>query len=48
MHELVREILIDAEPETIFPFLVDAEKHVEWCGASAELDARPGGIYRAC
>jgi uncharacterized protein YndB with AHSA1/START domain len=44
--ELVREILIDAEPETIFPFLVDADKHVEWSGTTAELDPRPGGIYR--
>jgi uncharacterized protein YndB with AHSA1/START domain len=47
MHELVREILVDADPETIFPFLVDAEKHVEWCGTVAELDARPGGVYRS-
>jgi uncharacterized protein YndB with AHSA1/START domain len=47
MHELVREILIDAEPETIFPFLVDAEKHVEWCGTECELDPRPGGVYKA-
>ena len=47
MHELVREILVDAEPETIFPFLVDSEKHVEWCGTVAELDPRPGGVYKA-
>jgi uncharacterized protein YndB with AHSA1/START domain len=45
-HELVREILIDAEPETIFPFLVDADRHIEWSGTQAELDPRPGGIYR--
>lgn len=46
MHDLVREILIDAEPETIFPFLIDPERHVEWCGTAAELDPRPGGTYK--
>ena len=46
MHELVKEILIDAEPETIWPFLVDPEKHIEWNGSAAELDPRPGGIYK--
>src|SRR4051812_34842746 len=46
MAELVREIMIDASPETIWPFLVDPEKHVEWCGTVAELDPRPGGTYR--
>ena len=46
MAELVREIMIDATPETIFPFLTDAERHVEWDGTEAELDPRPGGIYR--
>jgi len=45
MAELVREIVIDATPETIWPFLTDAGKVVEWMGA-AEIDARPGGIYR--
>jgi uncharacterized protein YndB with AHSA1/START domain len=46
MAELVREILIDASPETIFEYITVAEKHVEWDGTEAELDARPGGIYR--
>jgi uncharacterized protein YndB with AHSA1/START domain len=46
MAELVREILIDATPETIFPFLTDPAKHVQWDGTEAELDPRPGGIYR--
>lgn len=46
MAELVREVLIDAQPETVFEFLTVSEKHVEWVGTSAELDPRPGGIYK--
>ena len=46
MAELVREIVIDASPETMWPFLVDPEKHVEWMGTIAEIDPRPGGVYR--
>jgi uncharacterized protein YndB with AHSA1/START domain len=46
MAELVREIMIDATPETIWPFLTDPGRHVEWDGTVAELDPRPGGVYR--
>ena len=46
MTELVREIMVDATPETIWPFLVDPSKHLEWMGTVAEIDARPGGQYR--
>ena len=46
MAELVREIMIDATPETIWPFLVDPEKHVEWLGTVADIDPRPGGVYK--
>jgi uncharacterized protein YndB with AHSA1/START domain len=41
-----REVRIAARPETVFDFLVDQEKQVLWMGRRAELDARPGGIYR--
>jgi uncharacterized protein YndB with AHSA1/START domain len=34
MAELVREIVIDANPETIWPFLTDPAKHVEWWAPS--------------
>ena len=44
--DLEREIMIDATPETIFPFLTVAEKHLEWEGTAVELDPRPGGVYR--
>jgi uncharacterized protein YndB with AHSA1/START domain len=46
MAELVREIMIAATPETIWPFLTEPDKHVEWIGTVAEIDPRPGGVYR--
>jgi uncharacterized protein YndB with AHSA1/START domain len=46
MAELVREIMIDATPETIWPYLTQADKHIQWEGTEAELDPRPGGVYR--
>jgi uncharacterized protein YndB with AHSA1/START domain len=46
MAELVREIVIAATPETIWPFLTDPDRHVQWMGTHAEIDPRPGGIYR--
>lgn len=41
-----REIRVRARPETIFPLLTDASKIVRWQGASAELEARPGGVFQ--
>jgi uncharacterized protein YndB with AHSA1/START domain len=41
-----REIRIDASAETIFDFLIDADKLPIWFGRRAELDPRSGGIYR--
>jgi uncharacterized protein YndB with AHSA1/START domain len=46
MAELTREVVIDASPATIFPFLVDPEQHVRWMGTEAELDPRPAGAHR--
>jgi len=46
MAELVREIHIKAGPEVVFGYLVDPVKYVEWGGTEADLDPRPGGIYR--
>jgi len=46
MAELVREIMIDATPETIWPFLTEADKHIQWEGTVAEIDPRPGGVFR--
>jgi uncharacterized protein YndB with AHSA1/START domain len=41
-----REVKIGASPETVFAYFVDSDKMSRWFGTSAELDARPGGIYR--
>jgi uncharacterized protein YndB with AHSA1/START domain len=41
-----RTIAIDASPETVWEFFVDPAKLMRWMGIDAELDARPGGIYR--
>jgi uncharacterized protein YndB with AHSA1/START domain len=46
MAELIREIVIEARPETIWPFLTEPDKHVQWNGTAADIDPRPGGIYR--
>lgn len=43
---VVREIAIDATPETVWQFLVDPEKATRWMGQAATLDPRPGGVYR--
>src|SRR5262249_46463415 len=40
------EITIAARPETIFGFLTDPVLMLRWKGIEAELDPRPGGIYR--
>jgi uncharacterized protein YndB with AHSA1/START domain len=41
-----REVRIRARPETVFPFFTDPELMVRWMGTSAEVEPRPGGIYR--
>jgi uncharacterized protein YndB with AHSA1/START domain len=46
MAELTREVVVDASPATIFPFLTDPTKHIQWMGTEAELDPRVGGEYR--
>ena len=41
-----RQVRVAARPETVFPFLIDPGKMSLWMGRKAELEARPGGIYR--
>jgi uncharacterized protein YndB with AHSA1/START domain len=37
---------VGGSPETVFEYFTDPEKYRRWKGIDAELDARPGGIYR--
>ena len=41
-----REIVIAAEPETVWELLVNDEQATRWIGQSASFDLRPGGRYR--
>ena len=38
--------MIEARPETIFPFFTDPDLYSQW-GGVATLDPRPGGIFRS-
>jgi uncharacterized protein YndB with AHSA1/START domain len=40
------EVRIDAPPEVVYRYLTEPELHCRWEGTKAELDPRPGGIYR--
>jgi uncharacterized protein YndB with AHSA1/START domain len=41
---IVREIYIEAEPETVFEFFTDPAKVTRWLATEATLDPRPGGV----
>ena len=45
MNEIVIEQKIAASSATVYQYLTKAEKWSRWQGASARLDARPGGIF---
>src|SRR5204863_6169331 len=40
------ELRVAARPETVFAYFTDPAKMVQWMGAEATLDPRPGGICR--
>ena len=40
------ETRIAAPPEVVFAYFIDPELYRRWKGTSAELDARPGGLYQ--
>lgn len=42
--ELERRIA--APPETVFAYFTDPERYRAWQGVAAELDPRPGGLFR--
>ena len=37
---------IKARPATVFSFFTDRDRWLSWQGISAEIDARPGGVFR--
>lgn len=39
-------IRIAARPETVFRLLTDPKEYVRWKGKLAELEPRPGGVFR--
>ena len=41
---IVREIHIDATPNTVFGFFTEADKLTRWLASEATLDPRPGGV----
>ncbi len=41
---LVKEVHVDAEPDTVFAFFTEADKITRWLAADATTDPRPGGI----
>ena len=41
-----REVRIDAPADVVFEFFVDPEQMVRWMGVDADLDARPGGVFK--
>jgi uncharacterized protein YndB with AHSA1/START domain len=44
---VTRRIRIEAAPERVFPFLVEADRMARWMGTNVELDPRPGGVFRS-
>jgi uncharacterized protein YndB with AHSA1/START domain len=37
---------IRARPETVFSFFTDRDRWLSWQGQEAEIDPRPGGVFR--
>jgi uncharacterized protein YndB with AHSA1/START domain len=43
---LVVERRVEASPETVFRFFIEPARWLQWQGVEAELDPRPGGMFR--
>ena len=39
-------VRINARPETVWKYWTDPQRMCDWWGAAAELEPRPGGVYR--
>ena len=40
------EVRIAADPEVVFGYFTDPARMIQWMGAAATLDPRPGGVFR--
>lgn len=40
---VIKEVWIEARPETVYPFFTEPEKMTRWLCSEATADARPGG-----
>jgi uncharacterized protein YndB with AHSA1/START domain len=45
MAELTREVLVKADPSTIYALLIEPGMQ-SWLGTDLEFDPRPGGLYK--
>ena len=43
---LIVERRVEASPETVFLFFTEPARWLQWQGVEAELDPRPGGMFR--
>ncbi len=43
---VIVERRIKADPETVWSFFTDRERWLSWQGVEAEIDPRPGGVFR--
>ena len=41
-----KSIWIDAAPDIVFDYLTEGDRMALWSGVAAELDPRPGGVFR--
>jgi uncharacterized protein YndB with AHSA1/START domain len=44
--EIEVSVRVPGKPEEVFPYFTEPEKYTRWKGLEADLDPRPGGIYR--
>ena len=46
MNEVLREISIEAAPETVFSYFTDVQKVLQWLGIEAILEPQVGGRFQ--
>jgi uncharacterized protein YndB with AHSA1/START domain len=46
LQTIEQRVRIAASPATVWSFWTDAERLCEWWASAAEVEARPGGVFR--